>query len=281
MTEIRPITRTEDFMFTFETLLAPLSVDAFLNDYWPDLPVHIPGDPSKTAALRKQVAALGDVEELLANYPDRVSLLRPDGFYAAVPTGAAALPFYRAEYTAFVRRIDRNIAELSDLAAIVADALSVPHSSLGCDLFMSSGNETSTATNISGLAMHSDAEVSFALLLEGEKRWCWAPNTHIQNQTTTVTRDGDRQVDPDELLLADQLPIPSSMPKDAEHIQARPGDLIFLPRGWWHTTHAVGNCAQLNFTMDGPMLLEVVTEVLAAELLTRNALGSGSLTVCE
>jgi hypothetical protein len=56
------------------------------------------------------------------------------------------------------------------------------------------------------------------------------------------------------------------MPKDAEHLQACAGDLIFLPRGWWHTTHAVGNCVQLNFTMDGPMLLEVVAEVLAAEL---------------
>jgi 50S ribosomal protein L16 3-hydroxylase len=253
-------------MFTFSTLVAPLSTDEFLSGYWPDRPVRIPNDAEKLMALMKEVPELASAEELLANYPDRVSLLRPDGFFSSVPNGATALPFYRAEYTAFVRRVERYVPQLGEIATRVADALGMPRSSLGCDLFMSSGNESTHSRSVSGLAMHSDAEVSFALLIEGVKRWSWAPNTHIRNQTTTVNRDGDRPIDPQELLLADELPMPASMPADCERVEATGGDLIFLPRGWWHTTQAQGKCMQLNFTLEGPTLIDVVTKALAADL---------------
>lgn len=253
-------------MFSFSTLIAPLSIDEFLSSIWPEVPAHIPGTARKLATLTKEAPELISAEDLLANYPDRVSLLRPDGFFASVPNGTTALPFYRAEYTAFVRRIERHISHLGDIAANMADVLGMPRSSFGCDLFMSSGNESLHSRNISGLAMHSDAEVSFALLLEGKKRWSWAPNSHIKNQTTTVNRDGDRPVDPQELLLADEIPMPASMPADCQRVEAVAGDLIFLPRGWWHTTQAEGKCMQLNFTLSGPMLIEVVTKALAANL---------------
>jgi 50S ribosomal protein L16 3-hydroxylase len=253
-------------VFDLDALVAPTSAEAFVREYWPTRPGHFAANPAKLDTLFDEVPELMSGSEILTRFTDRVSILRPDGFYANVSDGVSALPFYSAEYTCFLRSVERFLPALESVVSGLASSLGMPRSAFSCDIFASTGRNTSSYEHASGLAVHSDAEVSLALLITGRKRWRWAPNSHIKNQTTTVVRDGDRQVDASQLELADKLPMPHRMPPDAETADVKPGGLIFLPRGWWHTTTALGQCLQLNFTMHGPTWIEVFLNSLSTRL---------------
>lgn len=253
-------------MFDLDALVAPKTAAEFIRDYWPHRPVHIAGGADKLNELHDDVPLLASSEDILTRFTDRVSILRPDGFYANVPNGISALPFYSAEYTCFLRRVERFLPELDPVVTALANDLGMPRYAFSCDIFTSTGNDATVLENTAGLAMHSDAEVSLALLICGRKQWRWAPNTHIENQTSTVVRDGDRQVDPSQLELAHRLPMPRSMPPESEIIDVSYGGLVFLPRGWWHTTTAFGQCLQLNFTMHGPTWIDVFSSALSKQL---------------
>lgn len=254
-------------MLTLEELLSPSTPDEFFLKAWPDRPAHYPGDPQRFTGLLQQVPELGCAEDVLRTYGDCVSVLRPDGFYAKVADGPSALPFYRAEFTCFLRQVERFLPTLQPVAGGIAAQLGLPESALTCDLFVSSGRDVPASDGYSGLAMHSDAEVSIAVLLNGRKDWQWAPNRHIRNQTSTVVRRGDRQVDPAQLEFAESLPLPGAMPSDSARAQVDSGGVIFMPRDWWHTTTARGECVQLNFTASGPMWVALLTGALSDVLV--------------
>jgi ribosomal protein L16 Arg81 hydroxylase len=73
--------------------------------------------------------------------------------------------------------------------------------------------------------------------------------------------------DPLQLELADELPFPDRMPDDAQVIEVGPGGILFLPRGWWHQTEADGECLQVNFVMNRPMWVDVLTRGLRERLI--------------
>jgi len=92
-------------------------------------------------------------------------------------TGADALPAYQAGFTCVLLGIEESFPGLKGLIADAARIFGLPTSSFKCEAFCSSGS--------SGLAMHSDFDLNFALLLQGQKRWRLAKNSSIENQTST------------------------------------------------------------------------------------------------
>lgn len=255
-------------MLDLEKLVAPLTADEFRTQYWPRRPVHVAGDAHRLEGAL-DIPELGSGEDVLASFGDRVSILRPDGFHADVADGSAALPFYGAEFTCYLRRAERFFPTLADSVARIAADLGQPTSSFTCEIFCSTGGESDTSAPraLSGLAMHSDYDVNLALLLRGEKTWRWAPNHHVRNQTSVLVGGAARQVDESQLRYADSLPLPADFPEDAETVTVHGGGLVFMPRGWWHATSARGECLQLNFTMKGPTWADVVAGALREHLL--------------
>ncbi|MEU7059049.1 cupin-like domain-containing protein [Streptomyces sp. NPDC046197] len=249
-----------------DMLVAPLTAEEFLRGHWPHVPGCFAGDPARLTPLMESIPELASARSTMAVFEDRVSIIRPDGFFANVPNGKAALPFYDAEFTCLLRSAERFLPGLQVAIDQISGELGMPSAGFHCDIFASTGQNSSAYEDASGLAMHSDAEVNLALLLTGRKVWQWAPNEHVRNQTTTVLR-GDRQINKSHFTFADKLPFPTSMPGDSSVAEVTSGGMMFMPRGWWHTTKAYGECLQVNFAMIGPTWVSVLTEALSDRLL--------------
>ncbi|SDH49016.1 Cupin superfamily protein [Actinokineospora alba] len=247
-------------MLDFATLVAPHSPEDFLGEYWPTRPCLVDTNPDRATAFSAAVPELDSAERLLSTYPAKVGLMGRDGFYASVPNGPAALPFLRQGFTCYLRNLEDHLPALSDLLDTVARDLALPREHLICEVFCSRGE--------SGVAMHSDYDLNFAMQLHGTKRWRLAPNDHAHNITTTVFGGGRPQRDPGQLRFVTSLPLPERMPDDAIEFTAERGGLVFLPRDWWHETHALGECLQLNVVVKGPMWLTVLTKGLSEALVT-------------
>lgn len=242
-------------MIDLDTLVAPLSGADFMRDHWPNEPFTSKAGSERLERLR-DIPELASPEAALAN-ARAVKVFRPDGEMAVVPDGKAAMPLYKLGLTCYLG--SRHIPSLRESAESLAADLGLPSGSIDCEVFCSSGQ--------SGAWMHSDYDVNFALLLNGRKRWRLAPNEHIRNQTSMCVPSTREAPDKHQLDLAHTLPFPERMPEDALEIDVEAGGLVFMPRGWWHETEAGGDCLQVNFVVQGPMWVSVLTRALRQRLI--------------
>jgi 50S ribosomal protein L16 3-hydroxylase len=58
------------------------------------------------------------------------------------------------------------------------------------------------------------------------------------------------------------------MPDDSVEVELTPSSLLFVPRGYWHSTRAAGESVSLNFTYSQPTWLDVVQDVVRRRLMT-------------
>ncbi|MFI5773834.1 cupin-like domain-containing protein [Streptomyces sp. NPDC051658] len=241
----------------FADFIAPLTPEQFFSDHWPDTPYA--GPPTALPGrLLSAVPELGSAEEVLRSFGGPVSLIQRNGPHARVPRGSDALPMYRAGFTCYMRHAEREFAGLTGLIDEAALRLGLPPARMSCEIFCSTGT--------SGVPLHSDFDVNFALLLSGSKRWRLAPNTSIVNQTTMCFARDRKQADERQLGYA-HAPFPERMPDDAREVTMEAGGLLFLPRGWWHETYSTGACMQLNLVVKGPHWARVFSGALEERLL--------------
>ncbi len=116
-----------------------------------------------------------------------------------------------------------------------------------------------------GTAAHFDQNINFVLQLKGIKRWKIATNHHLLNPLTRHTMG--QPVDP-EMSTYLETPMPTQMPGDAESFELRPGSLLYVPRGSWHSTEAEGDALALNFTFTAPTWIDLLTAALRGRLIT-------------
>ncbi len=114
-----------------------------------------------------------------------------------------------------------------------------------------------------GTAPHFDQNVNFVLQLHGTKTWWLAPNAHV---VRPMTRHTMGQAVDAELQSYARLPMPHELPAERSEIVLRPGSLLFVPRGVWHSTHATDDALSLNFTFSPPTWIDVFTAALRSRL---------------
>jgi len=114
-----------------------------------------------------------------------------------------------------------------------------------------------------GTAPHFDQNINFVLQIHGIKKWWIAPNRHVDNPLTRHTMG--LPADP-ELQSYARTPLPRRMPSGIKPIILKPGSLLFLPRGSWHTTQAESHALSLNFTYSAPTWLDLLTTALRSRL---------------
>ena len=114
-----------------------------------------------------------------------------------------------------------------------------------------------------GTAPHFDQNINFVLQIYGTKKWIMAPNEHVTNPMSRHTMG--QHVDP-ELMSYLENPLPTSMPENAESYELKPGSLLFVPRGYWHSTEAEGDALSLNFTYTAPTWIDLLTAALRGRL---------------
>lgn len=114
-----------------------------------------------------------------------------------------------------------------------------------------------------GTAAHFDQNINFVLQIHGTKIWKLAPNEHLANPLTRHTMG----TEPDQEMqgyLEEELP--TKMPKSAKTIELKPGSVLFVPRGYWHSTEAQGEALALNFTFTAPTWIDLFTTALKSRL---------------
>jgi 50S ribosomal protein L16 3-hydroxylase len=60
--------------------------------------------------------------------------------------------------------------------------------------------------------------------------------------------------------------MPFEMPEDALSFELKPGSMLFVPRGSWHSTEAEGDALALNFTFTAPTWLDLFAAALRSRL---------------
>lgn len=114
-----------------------------------------------------------------------------------------------------------------------------------------------------GTAPHFDQNANFVLQLHGKKTWWLAPNQHVEHPLSRHTMG--QPTDP-ELESYASHPLPSAMPENAISVELKPGSLLFVPAGMWHSTQAEGEALSLNFTYHAPAWLDLLTSALRSRL---------------
>lgn len=245
-------------MLDLATLVAPLSPSEFLDRHWPDDAWWETASETRAAGIAA-IPELASAEAAMAG-ARAVTVFRPDGRAGVVPGGEAALPLYKLGLTCYLPSTSHIPALTAAKEQLTAD-LGLPAGSIACEVFCSDGP--------SGVKMHSDFDVNFAVLIRGRKTWTIAPNRHIRNPTGLCVPSTREQPGPRQLELADETPFPDAMPAGATTVEMRDGGALFLPRGWWHETSAEGTCLQVNFVVKRPFWMSIaggaVTRLLESD----------------
>lgn len=238
-------------------LLEPLAMNDFLTTYWPAT-LFVNHQAGLAANHIGTLPGLESVTTLLRTYRGAVSCLHPDREALERRNSSDAIQDYLDGYTCYLRDVQDYIKELRPIVSDISKHTQVPVEYVTCEMFCSSSD--------SGVAMHSDYDINFALLVRGEKHWRIAKNEHLVNQPG-VCLAGAYQPHCIVRQLTEDLLMPTAMPPTTTAVTATAGTLLFLPRGWWHQTAARGECLQINFVVKGPQLSELVTRALESHLM--------------
>ena len=113
-----------------------------------------------------------------------------------------------------------------------------------------------------GLAEHFDARIATTLQVEGSKRWRFStePSVAWPRYQVSITSEGGCK--PDRALRAWEQFKPFSE-CECKELVLRPGDVLCLPAGSWHTAEAIGYSLAINFALDTPGgFLQTLTPML-------------------
>ncbi len=234
----------------FDELIMPLGRDAFLADYWGTTLLHQPGGAGQysdtlswqalTDLLETQRFAVGnlrlvekgkslDVERYAQRTATGEQLVLKSAALTRCLTGGATL---------VMNHVEERVPALRQLADAVGDDL---RANTTINLYASFGAQE-------GFDLHWDSQENFILQLAGRKYW----------KVYRPTREDPIK---DEL---DAAPTPTGAPSWEGVLEA--GDLLYLPRGWWHIARPLeGPSLHLTLTVEPPLGGHLL-EWLAAEL---------------
>lgn len=114
-----------------------------------------------------------------------------------------------------------------------------------------------------GTAPHFDQNINFVLQIHGTKIWQLAPNEHLAQPLSRYTMGAKPDAEMSGYL---EKEFPLTMPTSARTIELKPGSLLFVPRGYWHSTEAQGEALALNFTFTAPTWIDLFTIALRSRL---------------
>lgn len=241
-----------------DALIHPHSREDFLKLYAKNEPFLVQGNFEHTNIL-KELPFLKSLDDLLSMWPAQVQAHLPDlrDEASAIDTNT----IHAKEL--FNEGLGLLFNEAQNLSPLLSDWIEEIKKDLGVSA-MTYGRSLIYATpNGKGTAPHFDQNINFVLQIQGTKKWLMAPNENIQNPLTRHTMG----LDPDpEMMSYLESELPKAMPKNAMAFELKPGSLLFVPRGYWHSTEAEGDALALNFTFTAPTWIDLFTAALRSRL---------------
>jgi ribosomal protein L16 Arg81 hydroxylase len=225
----------------FADLIAPLSVERFMSGYFGQRPLHIPasGSAGRTRPIdwQRMNALLAirshwteaNIKLIINSRPVYPSLYLEDVETADGPVKRASAAKVRALLATGASLVADSVEDISPDIRAVASTLAEQFSGkAGANVYCS-------FEGVQAFASHCDLHEVFAIQCEGEKSWNIYEN---------------RALAPVQPLLGDdaQSIIDSVKGKAAMKVRMQPGDLLYIPRGFYHDALASG-AASLHVTL--------------------------------
>ncbi len=153
--------------------------------------------------------------------------------------------------------------EVQPLSPVLKDWLEVLRKDLGLSSQTYSRCLVYATPDGKGTAPHFDQNINFVIQVHGTKTWRLAPNHHVKNPMTRHTMGSAPDPELDTYLEDD---LPTQMPDNAQIVVLKPGSVLFVPRGYWHSTEALSEALALNFTFTAPTWIDLFTMALRSRL---------------
>ena len=206
----------------FDQVIAPVGKDIFLSDYWEKSWLHLPGAPGRFADL----LSWDDLSGMLENTrmaPPHIRLskdgqtIEPER-YVHTPPGAGNLP--RLESGRLVALLAEGATlVLQGVEEIAPRVRALSHSFRDALAARTHVNLYAGWRSENGFDLHWDPHEVMVLQLHGRKRW------QIFGPTQEQPLDIGVPPKPTGAAVWDGL--------------LNSGDILYLPRGWWHVAHPV------------------------------------------
>lgn len=241
-------------------LIHPHTKDEFLIESWQREPFVTHGLSASVKALT-ELPFLQSLECLLSAWPYQVQAHLPDAADECSSIDVStqdAKKLFSNKMALLFNNAERISPLLQQWILLLRKDLGLPTSTYGrCLLYATPHGK--------GTAAHFDQNVNFVLQIYGVKKWRLAPNHSVQNPTQRFTIG--QPMDPELAVYAHEAEMPKAMPEfGQQEIVLKPGSMLYVPRGYWHSTEADGEALALNFTFSQPTWIDLFTIALRSRL---------------
>jgi hypothetical protein len=237
-------------------LLAPLSLKQFREEYWQRRHYVARSPRGLLQALATELEGF-DVQRLLERQTASIQawFSTLEGEFRAVEVSrAAGTAAFEAGATLYLPQT--GVPALMAWQKRLARDLGHSQASLTCSVF--------AARRGAGTRCHFDTLENFTIQLRGTKRWHVLPNRHLQAPLDNWVTGDDTTPEMD--LYCDG-PLPKDMPGAAESIELQPGDVLYVPRGYWHSVEASEDSVSLFLGFPVTPAVDLVLNTLRSRLL--------------
>lgn len=246
-------------MTALDRLLAPVGLEAFRRDYWPDRSLRLLGGAERfagTGLLEDMVA----VEQVLGVRRRHVQVQFGDAGhefeFSRLMDGPSAREAWERGAALRLTPFEEYSPAAAALKREVAEVFAIPPRSIRVNAFyMQDGR---------GLPRHFDGREVFNVQLAGTRTWTIEPNRAVDYPDVPML-PGCPQVGDDLLAPIWKEPPAASFGQAAESFDMEPGSVVFLPRGLWHQTSSRGDSVSLSIGCQTPTRYNLLVRALAAE----------------
>jgi len=243
-----------------KTLLQPLNVKRFQEQYWRQRHYVSRARGKLVQKLAKELEDF-NVYGLLEHHSGPVQAwftTVEGGFRAAEIPRMAGQAAYDAGVTLYLRLID--VPAIAEWQLRLARELGHSPEGLTCSVFAGKRGASTRC--------HFDTLENFTIQLQGTKLWRLLPNRHVKAPLENWVTGYELTA---EMGLYCKVPMPKDMPSQAEKIELRPGDILYVPRGYWHSAEASGDSVSLFLGFPATPCVDLILNALRSRLI-RNAL---------
>ncbi len=232
-------------MLDFDQIMAPLGAQLFLRDYWLRQFVHIPGQAGRFTPL----LTWDELNRMLEQHrltPPRLKLykdgqpLDPSHYLTPAMFGVPRVDAGRLVLS-LAQGASLIIDDVQEMAPHVRDLMAAFQDALGTDAF---ANLYAGWHNNQAFSRHWDPQEAIVLQLAGRKTW----------RVYRPTRPHP--------LQNEEAPPPTAGPVWEGTLND--GDVLYIPRGWWHEAFPLGEPSlHLTISLTPPTALDYLGWVMS------------------
>ena len=237
-------------------LVAPRRVGEVLSEVWPSQAAVFRGPPDRCPELFS-APELQSLDALLQTGAATELWWEEGGRLASAvadPKGAAAL-WARGGFTLRLAAVDAAVPAIRRLLDHMAAELQTPVMRSYANVY-ASGPGAATSP-------HFDGSEVFIAQVRGRKTWRTAPNRAVQSPGFAWSGEALEPEQSAQLLQ----PLAVAMPPDAQTHALEPGDVLFVPRGWWHAAEAAVESISVSLTFECATVLDMAVAALRRALI--------------